>query len=90
MLRAPCPAEHGDVDDRIAAAQEVVAAAQDERAAQCFILKLARDWAVRENTYAGAEAAFGRDAPVALTFLAAGYIATCAMLNAFAFPAPLA
>lgn len=63
---------------------------EEERVAQRFALELARDRAVNEATYAAAEAAFGREALVALTFLASAYIATCAMLNAFAVPAPSA
>ena len=60
----------------------------DERMAQRFTLELARDRAVGDATYTGTEAALGRECLIALTFLAAAYIATCAMLNAFTVPAP--
>ena len=61
---------------------------KDDRVAQRFALNLTRDRAVDEKTYADAEQAFGREGLVALAFLAAAYSATCAMLNAFAVPAP--
>lgn len=74
----------------LAAGEPHVGLSEDERVAQRFTLELARDRAVSDTTYAAAEAAFGREALVALTFLAAAYLATCAMLNAFAVPAPSA
>ena len=72
----------------LAAGEQCDQLGEDERTAQRFTLELTRDRVVSDATYAEAEQAFGREGLVALAFLTAAYTVTCAMLNAFAVPAP--
>lgn len=60
----------------------------EERIVQRFTLELARDRQVRDETYAACEDALGRERTTAIVFLAAAYVGTCTVLNAFAVPAP--
>ena len=60
----------------------------EEQAAQRLTLELTRDRSVSDETYAACEQALGRDRVVAIVFLAAAYMGTCAVLNAFDVPVP--
>jgi 4-carboxymuconolactone decarboxylase len=77
-----------DIVAALAAGEACDSMGTEERAAQRFTLELMRDRAVSDATYAEAEETFGRERLVMLAFLAAAYSSTCAMLNAFAVPAP--
>lgn len=60
----------------------------EERVAQCFVRQLTAEHHVEEPLYRAAEAAFGREGLVAMTFLAGCYQVVCSLLNAFEIPAP--
>ena len=60
----------------------------DERVAQRFVRQLTAEHHVGEPLYRAAEAAFGREGLVAMTFLAGCYQVVCSFLNAFEIPAP--
>jgi 4-carboxymuconolactone decarboxylase len=60
----------------------------EERVAQRFVRQLTAEHHVEENLYRAAEAAFGREGIVAMTFLAGCYQVVCSLLNAFESPAP--
>ena len=60
----------------------------EERAAQRFVRQLTAEHHVEESLYRAAEAAFGREGLVAMTFLAGCYQVVCSLLNAFEIPAP--
>jgi 4-carboxymuconolactone decarboxylase len=60
----------------------------EERGAQRFVRQLTAEHHVEEPLYRTAEAAFGREGIVAMTFLAGCYQAVCSFLNAFEIPAP--
>ena len=60
----------------------------EERVAQRFVRQLTAEHHVDEPLYRAAEAAFGREGLVAMTFLAGCYQVVCSLLNAFEIPAP--
>jgi 4-carboxymuconolactone decarboxylase len=60
----------------------------EERVAQRFVRQLTAEHHVEEKLYRAAEAAFGREGIVAMTFLAGCYLVVCSLLNAFEIPAP--
>ena len=60
----------------------------EERVAQRFVRQLTAEHHVEEKLYRAAEAAFGREGIVAMTFLAGCYQVVCSLLNAFEIPAP--
>ncbi|GAA4802432.1 carboxymuconolactone decarboxylase family protein [Actinomycetospora chlora] len=60
----------------------------DELAAYRFVDELVRTHRVADDTYAAAEEAFGRDGVLDMVHLTGMYLATSALLNAFAIPAP--
>ena len=60
----------------------------EERVAQRFVRQLTAEHHVEEKLYRAAEAAFGREGLVAMTFLAGCYQVVCSLLNAFEIPAP--
>jgi 4-carboxymuconolactone decarboxylase len=62
--------------------------APDELAAHRFVDELVRTHRVADDTYAAAEEAFGRDGVLDMVHLTGMYLATSALLNAFAIPAP--
>ena len=55
----------------------------EERVAQRFVRQLTAEHHVEEKLYRAAEAAFGREGIVAMTFLAGCYQVVCSLLNAF-------
>ena len=59
-----------------------------ERIAQRFVRRLTAERHAEEPLYQDAEAAFGREVVVAMTFLAGCYQVVCLFLNAFEIPAP--
>ncbi|MFP5068771.1 carboxymuconolactone decarboxylase family protein [Pseudonocardia nantongensis] len=59
-----------------------------ERVAHRFADELARTHRVTGDTYAAADAAFGRDGVLDLVHLVGQYLAVSALLNAFEIPAP--
>ena len=89
---------HEAVAAKVGLAPDVVAAlahgvedpslSAEERVVQRFTLELASDRHVSGKTYADCETILGRDPLIAVVLLAAAYFATCAILNAFAVPAP--
>ena len=60
----------------------------EERVAQRFVRQLTAEHHVDEPLYRAAEAMFGREGLVAMTFLAGCYQVVCSLLNAFEIPAP--
>ena len=60
----------------------------EERVAQRFVRQLTAEHHVDEPLYRAAEAVFGREGLVAMTFLAGCYQVVCSLLNAFEIPAP--
>jgi 4-carboxymuconolactone decarboxylase len=60
----------------------------EERVAQRFVRQLTAEHHVEEPLYRAAEAAFGREGLVAMTFLAGCYQVVCSLLNGFEIPAP--
>lgn len=60
----------------------------EERVARLFVRQLVAEHRVDEPLYRAAEAAFGREGLVAMTFLAGCYQVVCSFLNAFEIPAP--
>jgi 4-carboxymuconolactone decarboxylase len=60
----------------------------EERIAQRFVRQLTAEHHVGEPLYRAAEAAFGREGLVAMTFLAGCYQVVCSFLNVFEIPAP--
>ena len=60
----------------------------EERVARLFVRQLAAEHRVDEPLYRAAEAAFGREGLVAMTFLAGCHQVVCSFLNAFEIPAP--
>src|SRR5271170_968245 len=60
----------------------------EERIAQRFVRQLTAEHHVGEPLYRAAEAAFGREGLVAMTFLAGCYQVVCSLLNVFEIPAP--
>jgi 4-carboxymuconolactone decarboxylase len=60
----------------------------EERVAQRFVRQLIAEHHVEVPLYRAAEAAFGREGIVAMTFLAGCYQVVCSLLNAFEIPAP--
>jgi 4-carboxymuconolactone decarboxylase len=60
----------------------------EERLAQRFVRQLTAERRVEEPLYRAAEAAFGREGLVAMTFLAGCYQVVCSLLNVFEIPAP--
>jgi 4-carboxymuconolactone decarboxylase len=60
----------------------------EERVAQRFVRQLTAERHVEEPIYRAAEAAFGREGIVAMTFLAGCYQIVCSLLNEFEIPAP--
>jgi 4-carboxymuconolactone decarboxylase len=61
----------------------------EERLAQRFVRQLTAEHHVGEPVYRAAEAAFGREGLVAMTFLAGCYQVVCSFLNGFEIPAPV-
>ena len=61
---------------------------ESERAVQRFTLELTRGRRVSNETYSASESTLGRDSVIAIVFLTAAYLGTCAVLNAFAVPGP--
>jgi 4-carboxymuconolactone decarboxylase len=60
----------------------------EEQVAQRFARQLTAEHHVEEPLYRAAEAAFGREGIVAMTFLAGCYQVVCSLLNVFEIPAP--
>jgi 4-carboxymuconolactone decarboxylase len=60
----------------------------EEQVAQRFVRQLTAEHHVEEPFYRAAEAAFGREGIVAMTFLAGCYQVVCSLLNVFEIPAP--
>lgn len=77
-----------DVVEALASGQPSDGLSDAEVAAQRFTLELARDRKVSDTAYEAVERHLGREALVALVFLAAAYAGTCMLLNAFAVPSP--
>jgi len=60
----------------------------EERVAQRFVRQLTAEHHVEEPLYRAAEASFGQEGLVAMTFLAGCYQVVCSLLNGFEIPAP--
>jgi 4-carboxymuconolactone decarboxylase len=60
----------------------------EEQVAQRFVRQLTAERHVEEPIYRAAEAVFGREGVVAMTFLAGCYQVVCSILNEFEIPAP--
>jgi 4-carboxymuconolactone decarboxylase len=60
----------------------------EERVAQRFVRQLTAEHHVEEPLYRAAEAVFGREGLVSMTFLAGCYQVVCSFLNGFEIPAP--
>jgi 4-carboxymuconolactone decarboxylase len=72
----------------LAAGQTPANLAPDELAAHEFTRRLTSEYRVPEDVYQRAIDCFGEEGVVDMIYLAGSYMSTCALLNAFAVPAP--
>ncbi|NML68016.1 carboxymuconolactone decarboxylase family protein [Hymenobacter sp. RP-2-7] len=70
------------------AGQTPATLAPDEHTAHEFTRHLTAEYRVPEDVYQQALATFGEEGVVNMIYLAGNYMSTCALLNAFAVPAP--